>query len=69
MAKSVWADINNITKEGKLQSLLYKLRNEYMELKRKFIRGELKDTASLRLARKNIARVLTKINQIKRNNA
>jgi len=51
--------------EGKLQSTLYALRKELKGLYKEFLDGKLKDTSKLRILRKEIARTLTKINQLK----
>ncbi len=69
MTKNIKEMIKDIKEEGKLQSILYELRQKLVELKKQHIEGKLKDTSKLRKIRKDIARVLTKINQLKRKNA
>ena len=56
-------------KEGKLQSLLYKLRLQLRELMVKLASGKLEDTSLIKKTKKNIARVLTKINALKKQHA
>ncbi len=53
------------SKEGELQSQLYKLRQKLKQLYKKKLEGKLEKTHLIKETRKEIARILTKINQLK----
>lgn len=52
--------------EGALQKELYVLRKKLADLYKQKIMGELKQTHLIKYTKKQIARVLTKINQLKK---
>ena len=53
------------SKEGQLQSQLHKLRQKLKQLYKKKLEGKLEKTHLIKETRKEIARILTKINQLK----
>ena len=52
--------------EGALQKELYALRRKLADLYKQKLMGELKQTHLIKYTKKQIARVLTKINQLKK---
>ncbi len=59
-------DKKSKNQEGTLQSELFKLRQQLVELHKDKMHGELKQGHKIKELKKKIARVLTKINQLKK---
>ena len=53
--------------ESELQKELYRLRQDLLKLHKDKIEGDLKQTHKIKQIKKEIARVLTKLNQLKNN--
>ncbi len=60
-----WADINNMSKE-ELDENLARLRSELVNLRFKAHSGTLNQVHQIRASRKDIARIQTKLEEIKK---
>jgi len=64
----MWKEIKKITEESKLQKMLFELRTQLTDAYKQKFAGNLKDTSILKKLKKNIARVLLQLNNIKKIN-
>ncbi len=62
----MWKEIKKITEESELQKMLFGLRIQLKDAYKQKFNGKLKDTSTLKKLKKNIARVLMQLNNIKK---
>lgn len=62
-----YKDIAEEKNEGALQKTLRKLREELTKLYKEKMGGTLKDTSQIKKVKASIARVLTRLNKLKKN--
>ncbi len=66
MQANMWKEIKKITEESELQKMLFGLRIQLKDAYKQKFNGKLKDTSTLKKLKKNIARVLMQLNNIKK---
>ena len=60
-------DLKKYTNESEIQKKLHELRMSLVKLRVKLANGKLKKTHQIKETQKDIARLLTKLNEIKKN--